>query len=109
VGQERNGRIMLRGRGLRWTKAVRTGIVRCERKGEQAQDLVRDGSGDLQVVTPIEENPEIHHIWSIISGIVLSSIHALPQPLLVPRNQNIDLVLKQIRLASFFSARVTGG
>ena len=34
---------MLRAGGLRWTGVFRTGIVRCERKGDQARDLLRDG------------------------------------------------------------------
>jgi hypothetical protein len=42
VCQEKDGHIMLTGRGLALTRAYRTGIVR-ERKGEQARDLLRDG------------------------------------------------------------------
>ena len=36
-------RIMSGAGGLRWTGPFRGGIVRWERKGEQARDLLRDG------------------------------------------------------------------
>jgi len=43
VCQGRSWHIMLRAQGLRWTGVFRAGIVRWERKGEQARDLLRDG------------------------------------------------------------------
>ena len=41
--QERSWHIILRAGGLGWTRASQAGVVRCERKGEQARDLLRGG------------------------------------------------------------------
>ena len=53
--QEINGHIMLGDRGSRWTGVFRAGIVRWERKGEQARDLpafaespVRNGGDECE-------------------------------------------------------------
>jgi len=39
--KERNGNIMLRARGLPWTRAFQAGIVRCERKGSRPEIYVK--------------------------------------------------------------------
>ena len=43
VCQGKTWRRMLGTGGLGWTRASQAGVVRCERKGEQARDLLRGG------------------------------------------------------------------
>jgi hypothetical protein len=43
VCQGRSRHIILRTGGLGWTKASQAGVVRCERKGVQARELLRGG------------------------------------------------------------------